>query len=78
MPKTIALIAGSSLGPEALYAVRQAFDNGWAEVAGKFQGAAQKEAARITLVTAILTVATNENHDVELLTNVGLQALADT
>jgi hypothetical protein len=30
MPKAIALIAGSSLGPEAIDAVRKAFDNAWA------------------------------------------------
>src|SRR5215475_4449637 len=64
MPKAIALIVGSSLGPEALSAARQAFDNAWAEIAGKFIGVAEKEAARLELATAILSVATNENRDV--------------
>ena len=49
VPKAIALIAGSSLGPEAIDAVRKAFDNAWAEVAGNFNDVAQKESARITL-----------------------------
>lgn len=76
MPKAIALIVGSSLAPEALSAARQAFDNAWAEIAGKFNGAAEKETARLTLATAILSVATNENCDVETLKQAGLQALA--
>jgi hypothetical protein len=76
VPKAIALIAGSGLGSEVLNAARQAFDNAWAEVAGKFYGATQKEAAQLILATAILAVATSENHDVETLKQVGLQALA--
>lgn len=76
MPKAMALIAGSSLGPEALSAARQAFDNAWAEIAGKFIGVAEKEAARLELATAILSVATNENRDVEALKQAGLQAIA--
>ena len=76
MPKAIALIARSSLGPEALSAARQAFDNAWAEIAGKFIGVAEKEAARLELATAILSVATNENRDVEALKQAGLQAIA--
>jgi hypothetical protein len=76
VPKAIALIAASCLGPETLTAVRKAFDNAWAEVAGKFYDVAQKETARLTLATAILSVATNENRDVETLKQAGLQALA--
>ena len=76
MPKAIALIVGSSLGPDALAAVRQAFDNAWAEVAGKFIDVAEKEAARLILATAILSAAANDNRDVETLKQVGLQVLA--
>ena len=75
VPKAIALIAGSSLGPEALNAVRKAFDNAWAEIAGKFNDVAEKEAARLTLAAAILCVATDENRDVEVLKQAGLQVL---
>jgi hypothetical protein len=78
MPKAIALIAGSSLGPEALSAARQAFDNAWAEIAGKFIDVAEKEVARLRLATAILSVATNEDRDVETLKQAGLQAVAST
>jgi hypothetical protein len=76
VPKAIALIAGSSLGPEALITVRKAFDNAWAEVAGRFNDVGQREAARLSLATAILSVATNEHRDVETLKQAGLQALA--
>jgi hypothetical protein len=76
VPKVIALIAGSGLGTDALKAVRQAFDNAWAEVAGKFNDVAEKEAARLAIATAILSVATNENRDVEMLKQTGLQAVA--
>ena len=75
VPKAIALIAGSSLGPEALNAVRKAFDNAWAEIAGKFNDVAEKEAARLMLAAAILCVATDENRDVEVLKQAGLQVL---
>ena len=75
VPKAIALIVGSSLGPEAIDAVRKAFDNAWAEVAGQFDDV-QKEMARLTLAIAILSVATNEHRDVETLKQAGLQALA--
>jgi len=78
MPKAIALIARSSLGPEALSAARQAFDNAWAEIAGKFIDAEEKEAARLGLATAILSVAANENRDVETLKQAGLRAVAPT
>ena len=76
VPKAIALIAGSSLGPEALTAVRKAFDNAWAEVAGKFNDVGQRGSARLTVAAAILSVATNEHRDVETLKQAGLQALA--
>src|SRR5262245_46142458 len=76
MPKAIALIAGSNLGTEVLSAARQAVDNDWAKIAGKFNDPAQKEAARLTLATAILSVATNENRDVETLKQAGLGAVA--
>jgi hypothetical protein len=76
MPKAIALIVGASLDPEVLSAVRQAFDNAWAEVAGKFSDLAEKEAVRLILATAILSVATNKNRDVETLKQAGLKAVA--
>jgi hypothetical protein len=76
VPKAIALIVGSGLGPEAIDAVRKAFDNAWAEVAGQFYDVGQREMARLTLAIAILSVATNEHRDVETLKQAGLQALA--
>jgi voltage-gated potassium channel Kch len=76
VPKALALIAGSSLAPEALTDVRKAFDNAWAEIAGKFVDVAEKEAARLRLAAAILSVATNDNRDVETLKQAGLLALA--
>jgi hypothetical protein len=41
MPKAIAIMAGSRLGPEVLSAARRAFDNAWAEIAGKYIDAAE-------------------------------------
>lgn len=74
MPKEIA--TGSGLGPDALNAVRKAFDNAWAEIAGKFSGVAEKEAARLTLAAAILSVASDEKLRCRV-KQAGLEALVD-
>ena len=68
----------SATDAPVLSAARQAFDNAWAEIAGKFNDPAQREAARLSLATAILSVATNENRDVEALKQAGLHAVART
>jgi hypothetical protein len=43
MPKARALIDGASVGPDALKAVGQAFDEAWIEIAGNFNDPLQIE-----------------------------------
>ena len=75
MPKAISLIAGSSLDSPAMKFVSEAFDSVWRKVGGHFQGSSEKEAARLTLASAILAVATNETRDIGLLKQAGLRAM---
>ena len=59
------LIDGASFGPEALQAIRKAFDEAWAEIAGNFgDDAADIEAARLKLAKAMLSLADEESRDV--------------
>ena len=76
MPRARVLIDGASLGPDALKSLGKAFDNAWAEIAGQFQGSTQREAARLNLATAILSVASDDSRDAEVLKHAGLQAMA--
>ena len=78
MPKAISLIAGSSLDSPALKFVGEAFDSVWRKVAGHFEGASEKEAARLILASAILAVTTNQTRDVGLLKHAGLRAMRQT
>ena len=72
-----ALIDGASFGPDALKAVSQAFDQAWGEIASHFNGdPSVTDAARIALANAILSVASDESRDVEVLKQAGLQAMA--
>jgi hypothetical protein len=55
------LIDGMALGPEALKAIGQAFDEAWAEIAGNFGDDPREiEAARLKLANAFLSVASPE------------------
>jgi len=72
-----ALIDGASFGPDALKAVSQAFDQAWAQIASHFGGdPSVTDAARIALANAILSVASDDSRDVEVLKRAGLEALA--
>ena len=72
-----ALIDGASFGPDALTAVSQAFDQAWAQIASHFGGdPSVTDAARIALANAILSVASDDSRDVEVLKNAGLQVMA--
>jgi len=76
MPKARALIDGASLGPDALRAVRQAFDEAWAEIASHFaQDPAQVESARLTLANALLSIAEDASRDVQVLKRAALQVM---
>ena len=76
MPKARTMIDAASLGPDALKAVGQAFDEAWAEIASQFPDATSIEAARLTLATAVLSVATEVGCDVEVLKKAALQVMA--
>jgi hypothetical protein len=75
MPRARALIDGASLGPEALKATGQAFDQAWTEIAPYFHGAAQIETARTTLASAILSVADNSSRDIDVLKKSALRLM---
>jgi hypothetical protein len=68
-------LESASLGPDALKAVGQAFDEAWATVASQFTDPDQTEAARLKLAEAILSVATDDSRDVAILKRAGLDAL---
>jgi hypothetical protein len=72
-----ALIDGASFGPDALKVIGQAYDLAWAEIAPNFDGdPVVAEEARAALANAILSVASDDNRDVEVLKRAGLQAMA--
>jgi hypothetical protein len=72
-----ALIDGAAFGPDALRAIGQAFDMAWAEIASDFAGdPVVTEGARLTLANAILSVASEDSRDVDILKNAVLQAMA--
>ena len=72
-----ALLDGASFGPDALKAIGRAFDLAWAGIASNFEGdPIIREAARIALANAILSVASDDSRDVEVLKTAGLQAMA--
>src|SRR5215467_9170710 len=55
----------------------QAFDQAWGEIASHFNGdPSVTDAARIALANAILSVASDESRDVEVLKQAGLQVMA--
>jgi hypothetical protein len=75
--RALALIDGASFGPDALKAISRAFDQAWSEVATYFDGdAVVRDGARVALANAILSVASDDSRDVEVLKKAGLQAMA--
>jgi hypothetical protein len=76
MIKPHALTGGTSFGPDALKAINQAFDEAWASIAGNF-GEDQVERARLRLATAILSVASEDSRDVEVLKRESLLMMRD-
>lgn len=72
-----ALIDGASFGPDALKAIGQAFDQAWSEVGFYFDGDPDvRDGARVALANAILSVASEDSQDVEVLKRGALEALA--
>ena len=71
------LIDGASFGPEALKAIGDAFDAAWAEIAGNFgDNPAEIENARYNLANALLSMASEDSRDVEVLKQAALQRMA--
>lgn len=71
------LIDGASFGPDTLKVVGQAFDEAWAEIAGRVGTLPiEVESARLRLAEAMLSVATEGSTDVAALKAGALQAMA--
>ena len=71
------LIDGASYGPEALKAMGQAFDEAWQTIEGNFGSDPQDiEKARLRLARALLSVASEDSRDVEVLKRGALQSMA--
>ena len=70
-------IAGALFGPKALRVIGQAFDAAWVEIAGNFgNDPPQIEAARLKLATTILSIATDDSRDVEVLKKAAIERMA--
>ena len=66
-----------SHGPEALKAMREAFDAAWADIAGNFgDDKATVALARMKLADALLSIANDDSCDVQVLKRAALQAMA--
>ena len=71
------LIDNAAYGPEALKAMRQAFDEAWLTIAGNFGNDPHDiEKARLRLADALLSVACEDSRDVEALKTGALEAMA--
>jgi hypothetical protein len=66
--------ASGCYGPDALKAIGRAFDAAWANIAGNYDDA-HREAARLRLANALLSVADDESRDAEALKNAALDAM---
>ena len=70
------LIDGASFGREALKAIGDAFDAAWAEIAGPFGNVPMDiDNARYRLASALLSVASEDSRDVEILKQSALKAM---
>jgi hypothetical protein len=71
------LIDGCSFGPEAFKAIGRAFDAAWQEIAGNFgNAAAEVEAARLQLASALLSIANEDSRNAEVLKPAALERMA--
>jgi hypothetical protein len=71
------LIDGMSFGPEALNVLGQAFDAAWESIAGNFgDSPSDIERARLKLAEALLSVASEDSRDVQVLKIAALQLMA--
>jgi hypothetical protein len=71
------LIDGASFGPDALKAIGEAFDEAWKTIEANFGSDQQEvETARLKLANALLSVASNDSRDVEVLRRAALEVMA--
>ena len=71
------LIDGASFGPEALKAIGEAFDAAWATISANFgSDAVDAEKARLRLAEALLSIASEDSRNVEVLKRAALQRMA--
>jgi hypothetical protein len=70
------LIDGAAFGPEALKAIGEAFDAAWADIADTYgKDPLQIEAARLKLANALLSIASEDSRDVEVLRRAALERM---
>ena len=71
------LIDGASFGPDALRAINQAFDAAWLAIAAHFgNDPVEVDIARYKLATALLSIASEDSRDVEVLKKAALSQMA--
>jgi hypothetical protein len=71
------LIDSAAYGPETLKAIGQAFDEAWLTIAANFGDDPHSiELARLRLADALLSVTSEDSHDVEVLKKGALEAMA--
>ena len=71
------VIDRAPFGPDASNAIGQAFDEVWREFAGRFgTHLVEIEAARLELADALLSIASEDSRDVEVLKCFAFQAMA--
>ena len=75
--KARSIIGNASFGPDTLKVLYQAFDDAWAGVAGNFgDDPSVIERARVRLASALLSVASEESRDAEVLKRAALVVMA--
>jgi hypothetical protein len=71
------LIDGAAFGPEAVKALGQALDEAWATIEGNFgDDPGDVELARLKLANALLSIASEDSRDVEVLKRAALERMA--
>jgi hypothetical protein len=70
------LIDNASFGPDTLKALSQAFDEAWASIERDIGCDQLREATRLKLATALLSIASDDSRDVQVLKRAALQAMA--
>jgi hypothetical protein len=70
------LINSASFGPDTLRVIGQAFDEAWASIEGNIGCDQQREATRLKLANALLSVASEDSRDVEVLKKAALKEMA--